>query len=58
MVGNDAEEDVAAEQIGMQIFLLTDCLINRTQVDITKYPNGSFDDLKRFLKSQAENTIG
>ena len=30
MVGNDADEDLIAEKTGMQVFLLTDCLINRT----------------------------
>jgi HAD superfamily hydrolase (TIGR01549 family) len=29
MVGNDAEEDMAAASAGMNVFLLTDCLINK-----------------------------
>jgi hypothetical protein len=29
----------------MQVFLLTDCLINKDGVDISIYPNGNFDDL-------------
>ena len=28
MVGNDVEEDMAAQTVGMQVFLPTDCLIN------------------------------
>ena len=28
MVGNDATEDMAAREVGMDVFLLTDCLIN------------------------------
>ena len=49
MVGNDAVEDVAAEQLGMKVFMLTDCLLNRKNVDISGYPQGSFADLLRYL---------
>ena len=45
MVGNDVSEDMIAEQLGMNVFLLTDCLINKEQKNIDAYPNGSFDDL-------------
>ena len=45
MVGNDAVEDVAAGQLGMKVFLLTDCLINKDGKDISAYPQGSFDEL-------------
>ncbi len=46
MVGNDVGEDMITETLGMKVFLLTDCLINKKDVDITLYPHGSFDDLK------------
>ncbi|HIU35408.1 MAG TPA: HAD family hydrolase [Candidatus Fimenecus excrementigallinarum] len=49
MVGNDVEEDMIAEKLGMQVFLLTDCLINRSGADIARYPHGGFRDLQRFL---------
>ncbi len=49
MVGNDATEDTAAEKLGMKVFLVTDCLINQNDVDISAYPNGSFDDLMKFI---------
>ena len=49
MVGNDVGEDMIAEQLGMKVFLLTDCMINKTDTDITNYPHGNFDDLKNFL---------
>ena len=29
MVGNDVSEDMIAETVGMQVFLLTDCLLNK-----------------------------
>ena len=49
MVGNDVGEDMIAEHLGMQVFLLTDCIINKANEDISKYPHGNFDDLTAFL---------
>lgn len=51
MVGNDVGEDMIAERLGIKVFLLTDCLINRKQADISTYPHGSFVELKAFLDS-------
>ena len=51
MVGNDVEEDMVTEQLGMKVFLLTDCLIIRSDKDISVYPNGSFDELIQFINS-------
>lgn len=45
MVGNDVGEDMVVEALGMQAFLLTDCLINTQKKDITAYPHGSFEQL-------------
>lgn len=49
MVGNDVGEDMIARQLGMQVFLLTDCLINRKEEDISSYPQGGFDELLAFI---------
>jgi len=49
MVGNDVGEDMIAETLGMKVFLLTDCLINRKNEDISKFPHGGFNELKVFL---------
>ena len=50
MVGNDVDEDMEAGiKAGMQTFLITDCLINKKQVDINKYPHGSFNDLWDYI---------
>ena len=51
MVGNDVSEDMVAETLGMKVFLLTDCLLNTKNLDILKYPQGSFAELKTYLKS-------
>lgn len=53
MVGNDVGEDMIAEKLGMKVFLLTDCLINRDNKDISAYPQGSFDALEAFVENLA-----
>ena len=50
MVGNDVNEDMVAEKLGMKVFLLTDCIINKDNKDISVYPNGGFDQLKEFIE--------
>lgn len=49
MVGNDVGEDMIAKDTGMEVFLLTDCLINRVNKDISEYPNGGYNELRQFL---------
>jgi len=51
MVGNDADEDMIAKELGMQVFLLTDCLINKSGKDLSLFPSGSFDALETYLVS-------
>ena len=50
MVGNDVGEDMIARELGMQVFLLTDSLINRVNADISQYPHGSFGELMTFIR--------
>ena len=49
MVGNDMTEDTAAAQLGMRVFLITDCLINKEGQDVNAWPHGGFEDLIRFV---------
>jgi FMN phosphatase YigB (HAD superfamily) len=51
MVGNDVTEDMVAETLGMKVFLLTDCLINKHGKDISGYPQGSFDVLMDYIRT-------
>jgi HAD superfamily hydrolase (TIGR01549 family) len=51
MVGNDAEEDMAAASAGMNVFLLTDCLINKYNIDIADFPQGSFPELSIYIQN-------
>ena len=50
MVGNDVTEDMAAQEAGMSVFLITDCMINRENRDISVYPHGSFEQLMEYVK--------
>ena len=51
MVGNDVGEDMIAETLGAKVFLLTDCLINKEEKDISRYPHGSFEELLDYVDS-------
>lgn len=51
MVGNDYDDDIVAEKLGMKVFLLTDCLINKNGADISSFPQGSFNDLIEYIKN-------
>lgn len=50
MVGNDVSEDGGALKIGMDVFFVTDCLINKSNTDISEIPHGDFGQLLGFLK--------
>ena len=49
MVGNDVDEDMVAQTLGMKVFLLSDCLLNRHKKSISDFPNGSFEDFLEYL---------
>ena len=50
MVGNDVGEDMVAAELGMKVFLLTDCMINKENKDINQYPHGGFEELKKYIR--------
>ncbi len=51
MVGNDFEMDMAAGKCGMDLFLVTDCLENAEDQDISIYRHGTLRDLSLFIDS-------
>jgi FMN phosphatase YigB (HAD superfamily) len=51
MIGNDVTEDMCTSRLGMDTFLLKDCLICPDGEDITNYKQGNFKDLYDFIKS-------
>lgn len=53
MVGNDATEDLAAKELGIDVFLITDCLINKKGRDISRCPQGGFGELMEYIEKQS-----
>lgn len=51
MIGNDVIEDMVTKELGMQVFLITDNLINKNNVDISIYPHGNLSDLLDFIRN-------
>jgi FMN phosphatase YigB (HAD superfamily) len=51
MVGNDVKEDMCANSLGMDTFLLKDNIINKEEADITRYKQGGFKELLEFIKN-------
>lgn len=54
MVGNDAVEDLAAQRVGIPVFLLTPCLINPKERELGDVPHGDFAALKQELKDRIQ----
>ena len=51
MVGNDVDEDMMAQELGMLVFLLTPCMISRKHTDIARYPHGGFEELLALIEN-------
>jgi FMN phosphatase YigB (HAD superfamily) len=51
MVGNDVKEDMCVSALGMDTFLLKDCLINLDDQELSPYRQGNFNDLFELIKS-------
>jgi FMN phosphatase YigB (HAD superfamily) len=50
MVGNDVKEDMCVADLGVDTYLLKDCLICAKEEDITRFQQGDFDDLLEKIK--------
>ncbi|ROR30652.1 phosphoglycolate phosphatase-like HAD superfamily hydrolase [Mobilisporobacter senegalensis] len=50
MVGNDVKEDMCTKELGMDTYLLTDCLISDGESDFSYYKSGNFKDLIKLVK--------
>lgn len=57
MVGNNTREDLACMELGMDAYLITDCLINPNDFDLHKVKHGSFEEFAAWVKTfdQCEN---
>lgn len=49
MIGNDVDEDMCAAELGFDTYLVTDCVINRKNRDVSRFKHGSFEDFYGFL---------
>ena len=50
MVGNDVQEDISVAQLGMDVFLVTDDLINSTGEDSSHFPQGNRQEMVHYLQ--------
>ncbi len=57
MIGNDVQEDMGVAELGMQVYLVTDDLINATGEDISQWPQGNRENLLAFLKTLPAPTV-
>ena len=57
MVGNDVRDDMSAADVGLDVFLLTDCLINSAGADVSVYPNGNCDDLCEYIRKVTDPVL-
>ena len=51
MVGNDANDDLACMELGMDAYLITDFLVNSDDIDLTLVKQGSFSDFYDWAKT-------
>ena len=51
MVGNDIDEDMCVEKIGMDTYLIDKYILNKHNKDIEKYKKGDFKDLYEYIKN-------
>lgn len=49
MVGNDVSDDMPAADIGIDVFLLPEYIINNTEKSVEDFPHGNFDDLLKVI---------
>ena len=52
MVGNDTIDDTAAAEVGMKVFLVTDCLVDSKARGVGDFPNGSFSEMVKYLEQE------
>ena len=53
VIGNDANDDLCAEAVGLEVFLITRDLMNYKNIDISEKKKGTPEDCKRFIIEKA-----
>lgn len=49
MVGNDATEDLCAAKLGIDVFMLKECLINTKNIDLSDYKKGTWETFSEYI---------
>ena len=52
MIGNDTDEDMVAKKLGFDVYLVTDCMNNKSNQDINQYPHGTLEDLYNMVTTR------
>ena len=55
MIGNNPGEDMIAAELGIETFLVTDCLENEANIDISGYRQGTLAELAAYLVFRLAN---
>lgn len=50
MVGNDVEEDLIASAVGIETYLITDCIVNKKNLENTANHTGTYKDFYTFCE--------
>lgn len=50
MIGNNPVDDMSAGEVGMALFLVTDCIENPDHLPVNQFPHGSFAELGMMLE--------
>lgn len=51
MVGNDTKEDMCTRELGMEIYLITDYLVDRENLGVEPFPHGTLHDFYEYAKA-------
>ncbi len=51
MVGNDIQDDMCASELGMETYLLMDCIIKKDGADLSCYRKGAFQELVEYIRN-------
>jgi FMN phosphatase YigB (HAD superfamily) len=57
MVGNNPAEDIIAEELGIETFLVTDFMENEHDVDISMFRKGTIEDMETYLLSMPDLAV-
>ncbi|MBN2604246.1 MAG: HAD hydrolase-like protein [Bacilli bacterium] len=51
MIGNDVVDDLGAMKLGIKTYIITDCIVNRNNIDYHSDYKGNYQDFLQFVKA-------